>query len=372
MEIPLPLPESNTILNFLKSLNPDHARYKQPTPRRGAVATIEVLDVGQGDAILIRSPEGKTALIDAGPSRHVVELLKVRGVERIDLVVVSHHHADHYGGMAAVIREFRPRVFLASGSGHTTTHYLALLELVRERGIQAIGPTDRPRRIELGSVVLTVFPQPAEDRAEENNNSVGIRLQYGAFSVLLPGDAELAERIGWEQWVPTLCSRCTVLKLAHHGSNNGTDARWLDLVRPELAVASVGRGNIFGHPSPQTIAMLARRGILLLRTDRDRTVTIESDGHEWRVVGHKIAARGPPQKARARPDRSEKPRPVPAGRLNVNTASQAELEALPGIGPVLARRIVEGRPYRSVEELERVEGIGKKRLGKIRPLVTAE
>jgi hypothetical protein len=277
----------------------------------------------------------------------------------------------YYGGMAAVIREFPTRFFLASGSSHTIAHYLRLLELVREREIQAIQPTDRPRRIELGSVVLTVFPQAPEDPAEENNNSIGIRLQYGAFSALLPGDAELAERITWQHWVPTLCERCTVLKLAHHGSHNGTHARWLDLVRPELAVASLGQGNPFRHPSPQVVAMLARRGIPLLRTDREGTVTIESDGRGWRVVGHDIAARGPPGKARTRPDRSEKPKSG-GGRVNVNTATQAELESSPGIGPVIARRIVEGRPCRSVEELERVKGIGWRRLEEIRPLVTAE
>ena len=136
-------------------------------------------------------------------------------------------------------------------------------------------------------------------------------------------------------------------------------------------MASVGRGNIFGHPSPQTIAMLARRGIPLLRTDRDGTVTIESDGRGWRVVGHAFAARGPPEKVRTNPDRSEKPKT--AGRLiNINTATQAELEALPGIGPVIARRIIEGRPYRSVDDLDRVNGIGKKRLEAIRPLFTVD
>jgi beta-lactamase superfamily II metal-dependent hydrolase len=93
----------------------------------------------------------------------------------------------YFGGMAAVIREFPSRFFLASGSSHTTAHYLRLLELVRERGIQAIQPTNRPRRIELGSVLLTVFPQAPEDPAEENNNSIGIRVQYGSFSALLPG-----------------------------------------------------------------------------------------------------------------------------------------------------------------------------------------
>ena len=100
-------------------------------------------------------------------------------------------------------------------------------------------------------------------------------------------------------------------------------------------------------------------------------MTIESDGRGWRVVSHQIAARGPPGKARVRPDRSEKPKSG-GGRVNVNTATPAELEALPGIGPVIARRISEGRPYRSVEELGQVKGIGKKRLEVIRPLVTAE
>jgi beta-lactamase superfamily II metal-dependent hydrolase len=256
------------------------ASAQQTTPRRGATATVEILDVGQGDAILVRSPEGKTALIDAGPSRQVVELLKARGIKNLDLVVVSHHHQDHYGGMAAVIREFRPRVFLASGSSHTTRNYLRLLELVRDQGIQAIQPTDRPRRIELDSVVLTVFPQAPEDLSEENNNSIGIRVQLGAFTALLPGDAEQTERRWWERTVPDLCAGCTVLKLAHHGSRNGIDARWLELVKPELAVASMGRSNIFGHPSPQTIALMDRRGIPLLRTDRDGSVRTGRKGDD--------------------------------------------------------------------------------------------
>ncbi len=127
-------------------------------------ATIDFLDVGQGDAILIRSPEGKTALVDAGPSKEIVRLIRERGVKSIDLVVVSHHHADHYGGMDAVIRAFHPRIFLDNGSSHTTPNYLKLLRLVRDSGMRVIFAGEASRKIELGSVSLTVLPQPVQKR----------------------------------------------------------------------------------------------------------------------------------------------------------------------------------------------------------------
>src|SRR5262249_27933836 len=157
-----------------------------------------------------------------------------------------------------------------------------------------------------------------------------------------------------------------VLKLAHHGSRNGTDARWLALVKPRLAVVSLGANNVFGHPHPQTLALLARRGIPLLRTDRDGTITVQSDGTTWEGTSHPHAIRGPPDtiargNASSKSGRGAKvePRDRP---INVNTATLEELKSLPGIGPVLARRIVSGRPYASVEDLRRVEGIGRKRL----------
>jgi beta-lactamase superfamily II metal-dependent hydrolase len=334
--------------------------------------TVAVLDVGQGDSILIRSPEGKTALVDAGPSRDVVKLLRAQGVNALDLVVVSHHHADHYGGMAEVIKTFPTRVFLASDSSHTSTHYLNLLKLVRERRIQAITPGISPRKIALGSVELTVFPQAPEDPHEENNNSVGLRLQYGAFSVLLPGDAQDAERNWWERIVPSLCAESTVLKLAHHGSRNGTDARWLELVRPELAVASLGAGNDYGHPHPETLALLEQMHIPLLRTDRDGTIVIQGDGEHWQVDRHPDRARAPPFPSPGRSGTpTDQPGPHP-GSININTATAEELRTVPGIGRVLAERIIAGRPYARVDDLGRVEGIGKKRLAEILPFLTAD
>jgi competence protein ComEC len=355
-----------------------------PTPR-DAELTVEVLDVGQGDSILIRSPEGKTALIDAGPSHNVVSLLKEKRVTGLDLVVVSHHHADHYGGMSEVIKTFKPRVFLASNSSHTTTSYLKLLQLVRDEGIRAIQPGEAPRKIGLGSVVLTVFPQPPDDSEDENDNSIGIRLDQGNFSVLLTGDSQDRARAYWQKTCPSLLKDVTVLKLAHHGSRNGTNSRWLDLTRPEIAVASLGAGNDYGHPHPETLSLLERRKVPLLRTDLDGTVTFVSDGKTWDVTtsrrgrsvggadefaaGVRKTRSGAMHAAAGTPRTRDAKVKTTSTRVDLNRATEEELIALPGIGPTLARRIIGGRPYRSIDDLKNVRGIGEVRMEELRPLV---
>src|SRR4051812_24447712 len=186
--------------------------------------------------------------------------------------------------------------------------------------------------------------------------------------MLLTGDSEAGERRFWEDNCPNLIRDCSVLKLAHHGSRNGTDARWLGVVRPKLAIASLGATNDYGHPSPQTLALLERRAIPLLRTDEDGTITIQSDGKRWEIVHSKHSPRGPPVEEKVA---SKKPSEVEASRLlDINMASREELESLPGVGPVIAKRIIEGRPYRSVDDLLRIKGIGEKRFSEIRPHVT--
>jgi beta-lactamase superfamily II metal-dependent hydrolase len=253
---------------------------------------IDFLDVGQGDSILIRSPEGKTALIDAGPSRDAAtQQIKRKGVSSIDIVILTHHHSDHYGGMDQVIRTFKPKYFMATGSSHTTRGYLKLLQTVKSEEVIAVEPTRKPRKIELGSVSLTVLPQPPEDHAEENNNSIGIHLTYGDFSVLMTGDSERDERAWWTSQVPDLLRECTVLKLAHHGSHNGTDRRWLDLVQPEVVIASLGTGNEYGHPHSETLALLRENEIPLLRTDQRGTITIVSNGKSWNLISPGLARR---------------------------------------------------------------------------------
>lgn len=337
--------------------------------RRSASAgsiTVSFLDVGQGDSILIRSPEGKTALIDAGTSNNVVKTLKSLGVNSIDLVAVSHHHSDHYGGMDDVVKTFHPKYFLSSKSGHVTSLYKRLLEDVRNQDVTALYPTNKGARIlKLGSVNLIVLPEsPDEDTKNENNNSIGIIVSYGKFAVMLTGDSEETERAWWLKQCPDALKDITVLKLAHHGSRNGTNARWLDVTQPEIAVASLGKDNDYGHPHKETLDLLKKYNLTLLRTDQRGTITIESDGQDWDLVG---SGRSNSEMARRDSNGSS------AGssrKLDLNTASTRDIASLPGIGTSTARDIVAGRPYRSVDELMELEGMGQGRFERIRNQVT--
>ena len=324
------------IVGLALASRPAAAQEHRPAPAR--LATIEFLDVGQGDAILIRSPEGKTALVDAGPHKELAaDLLRGRGITSLDLVVLSHHHQDHYGGMEEVVRRFRPRVFLDNGSSHTTPHYLRLIELVRDRGITTIRPTDRPRRIELGSVVLTVFPQgPREPGRRE-------RQQRGdpAPARGLLGPAARRRRAGGAGLVgadgPGLCARRprssswrttarTTAPTPGGWSWSGPSWRW----RAWATGTSTGipgrrRSPCWTGPGSRCSAPIGT-GPSWSRATAER----------WRVVGRRIAARGPPaEKGRSKPRRDADARPA-GRRINVNTATQAELEALPGVGPVIA------------------------------------
>jgi beta-lactamase superfamily II metal-dependent hydrolase len=238
---------------------------------------------------LIRSPEGKTALIDAGPPHDgFVNMLKKRGVTHIDLAVISHHHTDHIGNMAAVIEEWRPKVFLDSNSSHSTKKYQGVLRAVAAAGTEVITANgDKERKIKLGTVLLRVFPQPPEDEEDENNNSIGMRVEFGDFSALLTGDAREEERAWWIKNIDKgLYQKVTVLLLAQHGSVAGIDWEWLQATAPKLAIASSGYANKYG-PHLRTIKMLAMAKVALLRTDTAGTITVTSDGKGWRIAKEK-------------------------------------------------------------------------------------
>jgi competence protein ComEC len=241
-----------------------------------------VLDVGQGDALLIETPAGARILVDGGPSgARLVQALGRRlppSERRIDLIVLTHAQDDHVTGFVELLQRFQVGGALAGALEGETAAYEAWREELAQQDVPLLVAA-AGQSIDLGDGVrLEVLGPPPDaliDTEDDyNNNSVVLRLVYGSVSFLLTGDLAAEGEDALLASGADLHS--TVLKVGHHGSDGSTTPAFLDAVGPELAVISAGAGNNFGHPSPTTRLRLA--GVPLLRTDLNGDVRFETDG----------------------------------------------------------------------------------------------
>jgi competence protein ComEC len=263
----------------------------QEAPAQDTTPALEIrfLDVGQGDAALLRS-QGRTALIDAGPTDAIVRRLRELGVDTIDLLVASHNHADHIGGADAVLDSLPVRFYLDNRVPATTRIQERVLERVASKEISYLAPT--ARSIALGSARLVVIPPPESVAGDEqNNHSVGILAVQSGFAALFTGDSETEELNAFleRDSVPDV----DVLKAAHHGSRNGVTPAWLARTRPEVVVISAGADNSYGHPHAAAMRYYCTGGRRVLRTDvhGEVTVTIAADG-SYSVAGERDGSPG--------------------------------------------------------------------------------
>jgi len=262
--------------------------WPEPMVRAGGETTggaleVTAIDVGQGDSLLAVNPEGATMLIDAGgpvgragPAEVVANFdvgeevvspyLWSRRVRRVDVVVLSHAHTDHMGGMPAVLENFRPRE-LWVGIDPRSELYASLLKEAARLGIR-VRHVHAGDVVKWGSVDVSVLAPAvgyANPNAPKNDDSVVLRMQYGKASALLEGDAETPSEDA--MLAAGLVAPVTLLKVAHHGSRTSTTQAFVDAAQPTDAVISVGRRNTFGHPRPEVIGRLAVEGAHVFRTD---------------------------------------------------------------------------------------------------------
>ena len=247
---------------------------------------LHVLDVGQGDAILLRTNAGHWILFDAGPAwrggdagRTTVLPYILRRGGSLDAFVLSHPHTDHVGGAATVFAAMRPRAYWDAAFAGGSESYIASLAAAKKQGIQwhRVHPGDSIR-ID-GVTVSFLAPDSAWTVGLKDPNlaSTIAVVRYGVVRFLLVGDAERAE----EDWLLAQHRdelRADVLKVGHHGSSTSSSDAFLDAVHPDLAVISVGAGNMYGHPSNDVLHALSRIGAEVLRTDQAGTVIVRTDG----------------------------------------------------------------------------------------------
>jgi competence protein ComEC len=250
---------------------------------------VAFLDVGQGDAILITTPRGRQMLIDGGPAATATLWEMGRHMpfwdRSLDVVVNTHPESDHLTGLLEVLKRYRVDQVIRPDVDNDTSLYAAWQEAIADEGATVI-PAQAGARLSLGdgvwAEILHPGGVPTGDRL--NDHSAVLRVGLGQVSFLLPGDieADVERRLSADG----VALRATVLKAPHHGSNTSSCEPFLAAVDPQVAVISVGAGNRFGHPAPETVASYAEHGIHVLRTDELGSIEFITDGQRlWVRTG---------------------------------------------------------------------------------------
>ena len=240
---------------------------------------ISYMDVGQGDAEYIKV-NGNDILIDAGPrsnSKELLEQLKAKNIDDFELVIATHPHEDHIGGMVDVFKEYEVKAFYSPKITHTTKTYENLVKAVKDEGLKT-------KELKGGMVIdlgegakFEVFTPQKSEYEELNDYSPIMKLSFGATSYLFTGDAEkLAEEEALAKYKTSLDS--DVIKFGHHGSSSSSSNAFIEAVSPKYGIISCAKDNKYGHPHRETLDIIKKYNIKAFRTDTDGEIILTSDG----------------------------------------------------------------------------------------------
>lgn len=253
---------------------------------------VHFMDVGQGDSILIESPNGKTMLIDAGvkgAGQQVVSYLKELGVNKLDKVVATHPDADHIGGLIPVLHAIPIEQFYDSGKVHTSQTFEEMLMAIDEKNIPYYVPKTGDF-IEFDKDVTVKVLNANEHATDNNDASIVLKVLYGNVSFLLTGDAGIA----LEKEMMSNDVTATVLKAGHHGSNTSSSEDFIRAVKPEVTILSYGEDNKYGHPHAEVVNRLQAIGSNIYATADLGTITVATNGVNYTVNGKRAVTQKKP------------------------------------------------------------------------------
>lgn len=240
---------------------------------------VHFIDVGQGDATLIVTSDGKTALIDAGPNSdedRLLSYLDSKEIEKIDLLFFTHPHEDHIGGGDAVILQYDIGQIIMPDCTSSSSTFERLLSAAEKKDVY-ITIAEHGDTFSLAGSQFEIFGPITVPENDANNSSLVIRLSYGDTAFLFSGDAEKSEEEAvLQKYANNL--QADVYQVGHHGSSTSTSQAFLQAIRPSVAVISCGKDNKYGHPHAETLALFQSLQISVYRTDQSGSILLLSDG----------------------------------------------------------------------------------------------
>ncbi|MGI2328672.1 MBL fold metallo-hydrolase [Planococcus sp. YIM B11945] len=308
---------------------------------------VHFIDVGQADSTLLEL-DGYTMLIDAGDwnSTAVIDYLKEQNIEKIDIAVGTHPDSDHIGQLADVVENFDVGEVWMPGNESSSDTFIRTLKAIDSTGTDYYEPRTG-ETFDLGELEIEVL-YPEEATGKANEESISFRLTYGDVRFVFTGDSGIKEEQNMIDSGMKLDA--DILHLGHHGSNTSTSNAFLKAVSPEVAIYSAGADNSYGHPHAEVIAAAENAGANVFGTDVNGTIIVETDGKTYSV--------SPERQGTAVEGKNR--------CLDLNKASSAELQEIEGIGPAFAEDIMKERPFKTIDDLLDIKGIGKGKLKAIK------
>lgn len=313
---------------------------------------VHYIDAGQADATLLQIGEDGeiiNMLIDAGDwsKSDVVQYLEDQNIQSIDLVVATHAHADHIGQLAKIVETFDVGEVWMNGETANSQVFLNTLNAIEKQRVDYYEP-QKGETFDIGPLTVDVL-HPTTIGTNVNNNSISMMLTYGDVKLLFTGDAEKqAEK---EMLDSGQSLQAHIFQMGHHGSKTSNSEAFLQAVQPEVAIYSAGLNNSYGIPDQEVLDRVKNMGIPVYGTAVDGTVLVETTGKSYQVMTAKNDILPPPLLAKH--------------CINLNEATAEELQKITHIGEKLASEIIQNRPFKQVEDLLTVKGIGQSRLNDI-------
>ncbi|MDN6626610.1 MAG: MBL fold metallo-hydrolase [Pisciglobus halotolerans] len=335
---------------------------------------VHYINAGQADATLFEFEEREkkyAVLYDTGDwdRKDVVQYLQKERIDKLDLVIISHPDSDHIGQLVDIIQEIPVEEVWMSGNTSTSDTFREALRAVDDHNIGYYEPRIG-EKFDVGPLAITIL-YPEELTGHANDDSISLLASYGETDFLFTGDAgKASERKMITSGNPL---KAEVLSLGHHGSNTASSPEFIDAVDPDIAIYSAGKGNSYGHPHKEVVDLMREKEIPLYGTDKDGTILVTTDGIDYEVAVEKTRQRSSHDNRLSK--NKKEANKQSAGnveqiqkdqKINLNSASAEELQAIIHIGSERAKSIIEKRPFQSLDGLLQLDGIGPSRLKEIK------